>query len=84
MRRLLDRVDVRRVIVAGGDSSGEVASALDISALNVVAGMAPGAPLCRAFSKNPRRDGLEIALKGGQIGATDFFGLVRAGREHAQ
>jgi uncharacterized protein YgbK (DUF1537 family) len=80
MRRLLDRVETRRVVVAGGDSSGEVASALDISALSVVAGMAPGAPLCRAWSSNPRRDGLEIVLKGGQIGAADFFGSVRAGR----
>ncbi|HUL67374.1 MAG TPA: 3-oxo-isoapionate kinase OiaK [Burkholderiaceae bacterium] len=84
MRRLLDRVEIRRVIVAGGDSSGEVASALGISALRVAAGMAPGAPLCRAFSNVPRRDGLEIVLKGGQIGATDFFGLVRAGRQQAQ
>ena len=35
MRRLLDRVRLRRVVVAGGDSSGEVASALDIQALTV-------------------------------------------------
>ncbi|MDZ5456710.1 3-oxo-isoapionate kinase OiaK [Azohydromonas lata] len=80
MRRLLDSVELRRVVVAGGDSSGEVASALDIAALSVVAGMAPGAPLCRAWSANPRRDGLEIVLKGGQIGAQAFFGAVRAGR----
>jgi uncharacterized protein YgbK (DUF1537 family) len=80
MRRLLDRVETRRVVVAGGDSSGEVASALGISALSVVAGMAPGAPLCRAWSSTPRRDGLEIVLKGGQIGGADFFGSVRAGR----
>ncbi|HTT12093.1 MAG TPA: 3-oxo-isoapionate kinase OiaK [Burkholderiaceae bacterium] len=80
MRRLLDRVEMRRVVVAGGDSSGEVASALGIGALSVVAGMAPGAPLCRAWSNSPRRDGLEIVLKGGQIGGADFFGSVRAGR----
>ena len=28
----------------------------------------------------PRRDGLEIVLKGGQMGAPSFFGSVRAGR----
>lgn len=80
MRRLLDRVDLSRVVVAGGDSSGEVTSALDIDALSVAAAMAPGAPLCRAWSSAPRRDGLEIVLKGGQMGAPSFFGSVRAGR----
>ena len=80
MRRLLDRIEAPRVVVAGGDSSGEVASALGIDALSVAAGMAPGAPLCRAWSSVPRRDGLEIVLKGGQMGAPSFFGSVRAGR----
>ena len=80
MRRLLDRVDLQRVVVAGGDSSGEVASALGIGALSVAAAMAPGAPLCRAWSGPPRRDGLEIVLKGGQMGPPSFFGAVRAGR----
>jgi len=80
MRRLLDRTETRRVVVAGGDSSGEVASALGISALSVAATMAPGAPLCRAWSNNPRRDGLEIVLKGGQIGTPEFFGSVLTGR----
>jgi uncharacterized protein YgbK (DUF1537 family) len=80
MRRLLDRVPLRRVVVAGGDSSGEVASALGIEALSVQAGMAPGAPLCRAWSNLASRDGLEIVLKGGQIGPASFFGAVREGR----
>ena len=79
MRQLLDRVDLDRVVVAGGDSSGEVASALDIEALTVSAAMTPGAPLCRAWSRNPRRDGLEIVLKGGQMGDASFFGRVRDG-----
>ncbi|SAL22692.1 HPr kinase [Caballeronia choica] len=79
MRRLLDQVELSRVVVAGGDSSGEVASALGISALSVAAGLAPGSPLCRAWSDLPRRNGLEIVLKGGQIGEASFFGSVRAG-----
>ncbi|HEV7915011.1 MAG TPA: 3-oxo-isoapionate kinase OiaK [Albitalea sp.] len=79
MRRLLDRAPLRRVVVAGGDSSGEVASALDVVALTVAAGLAPGAPLCRAWSASPQRDGLELVLKGGQMGAPSFFGAVRAG-----
>ncbi|MFM0674261.1 3-oxo-isoapionate kinase OiaK [Paraburkholderia sediminicola] len=79
MRRLLDQAELSRVVVAGGDSSGEVASALGISALSVIGGLAPGAPLCQAWSDLPRRDGLEIVLKGGQIGEASFFGSVRAG-----
>ncbi len=79
MRRLLDRSGLRRIVVAGGDSSGAVAGALDIAALSIAAGIAPGAPLCRAWSKAPSRDGLEVVLKGGQMGAEDFFGRVRSG-----
>lgn len=76
MRRLLDRTALSRVAVAGGDSSGEVMSALGIDALTVAAGLVPGAPLCRAWSGLPRRDGLEIVLKGGQMGDTPFFTRV--------
>jgi uncharacterized protein YgbK (DUF1537 family) len=80
MRQLLERVELSRVVVAGGDSSGEVASTLGIDALSVAAGLAPGAPLCRAWSSSARRDGLEIVLKGGQIGGADFLGTVGTGR----
>ncbi|PUE54403.1 3-oxo-isoapionate kinase OiaK [Limnohabitans parvus] len=80
MRRLLDRTALRRIVVAGGDSSGAVASHLGVQALTVCAGMAPGVPLCRVWSDNPHRDGLEMALKGGQLGAPSFYGDVRAGR----
>jgi uncharacterized protein YgbK (DUF1537 family) len=77
---LLDRVPtLRRVAVAGGDSSGEVAAALGVQALTMAARLAPGAPLCRAWSDQPARDGLEIVLKGGQMGAADFFRSVRDG-----
>ena len=79
MKRLLDRTRLDRIVIAGGDSSGEVAIALDIDALTVIAGLSPGAPLCRAWSTNADRDGLEIVLKGGQMGRDDFFGLARGG-----
>ncbi|CAG2154737.1 3-oxo-isoapionate kinase OiaK [Cupriavidus numazuensis] len=82
MRRVLDATDrtkLRRVAVAGGDSSGDVASALDITALSVKAPLTPGAPLCQAWSELPQRDGLEIVLKGGQMGNEQFFGSVLAG-----
>jgi uncharacterized protein YgbK (DUF1537 family) len=78
MRRLLQRVPLRRVLVAGGDSSGEVAQALGVDALTVAAGLAPGAPLCQGWRQG--RPALELVLKGGQMGAASFFGSVRAGR----
>ncbi|MFG1183807.1 3-oxo-isoapionate kinase OiaK [Xanthobacter aminoxidans] len=77
MRRIVESGAVRRVMVAGGDSSGEVMEALNIFALDIVAGLAPGAPLCRAWSDDPLYDGLELVLKGGQMGPTDFFPQVR-------
>ena len=52
----------------------------EIAALSIEAGMAPGSPLCRAWSTHPSRDGLQIVLKGGQMGDEGFFGAVRAGR----
>ena len=80
MRRILDGSNVKRIAVAGGDSSGAVGSHLGIHALTLSAGLAPGVPLCRAWSDDPTRDGLEIALKGGQLGSVNFYGLVRAGQ----
>lgn len=71
--------DVRRIVVAGGDTSGHCAQALGIYALTAAAPLAPGGPLCRAHADDPSLDGLEIALKGGQIGGPDFFGQVKRG-----
>lgn len=79
MRRVLDRAKPGRVVVAGGDSSGEIVNALGIQALTVTARLAPGAPLCRSWSHDPGRSGLELVLKGGQMGGDDFFGLALAG-----
>jgi uncharacterized protein YgbK (DUF1537 family) len=79
MRRLLERVPLPRVLVAGGDSSGEVAQRLGIDALTVEAVLAPGSPLCRAW-RGAAAPALDIVLKGGQVGAATFFGSVREGR----
>ena len=79
MRQILDQSSVRRFVVAGGDSSGAVGSHLGIRALTVEAGMAPGAPLCRTWSDDPKRDGLQVVLKGGQMGGVNFYEQVRSG-----
>ena len=52
---------------------------LGIDALTAIASLAPGAPLCRAYAARLDRDGLEIALKGGQVGAPNFFVAAKQG-----
>ncbi|MBR1130807.1 four-carbon acid sugar kinase family protein [Bradyrhizobium iriomotense] len=77
--RLLLDVRLSRVIISGGDTSGRAASLLGIDALTAIAPLAPGAPLCKAHARRADRDGLEIALKGGQVGAADFFVRAKSG-----
>ena len=78
---VLDRTQVRRLVVAGGDTSSHAGGRLSIDALTFVCSFTPGSPLCRAWSANPRRDKLEIVFKGGQNGPKDFFLTVRGGKK---
>lgn len=70
---------VRRVAIAGGDTSSYATQALDIFAITLLAATIPGAALFKAYSNDPALDGLEIALKGGQMGAIDYFGQISSG-----
>ena len=78
-RRLLEESKLRRIAVAGGDTSGYVARQLGITALEMAGPLAPGSPLCRASAREGAFDGLEIAMKGGQVGKPDYFGSVLKG-----
>lgn len=80
-RKLLEETGIKRACVAGGDTSSHTIQQLYMYALSVATPLAPGVPLCRVHSHHPIFDGLEIALKGGQVGRTDFFGSVRQGRQ---
>ena len=79
LRMLIERTGLRRVVISGGDTSGRATSMLGIDALTAVAPLDPGSPLCRAHAPAGGLDGLEIALKGGQVGRPDFFVAVRNG-----
>lgn len=70
---------VRRVAIAGGDTSSYIAQALDIYAITLLAATIPGAALFQAHSNDPALEGLEIALKGGQMGTIDYFGQIKLG-----
>jgi uncharacterized protein YgbK (DUF1537 family) len=75
----LEQTGIRRAVVCGGDTSSGVGRQLDIYALTAVCPLAPGSPLCRAYSDGPL-DVLEITFKGGQVGGPAFFEEARAGR----
>ncbi|OCX65660.1 type III effector [Thioclava sp. SK-1] len=75
---VVTRGKLRRAVISGGDTSGHGIRALRVQALEALAPTIPGAALCKAHSEG-RHDGLEIALKGGQMGSEDFFGWIRQG-----
>ena len=68
--RRLVAAGVGRLVVAGGETSGAVVSALGIGALGIGPEIAPGVPVLISA------DGLSLALKSGNFGGEDFF--VRA------
>jgi uncharacterized protein YgbK (DUF1537 family) len=80
--RILDAVSIRRVVVAGGDTSGVVARHLGISSLRFIAPLAPGAPWCRVTSTRSAVDGAAFAFKGGQVGRDEFFIAARDWRSN--
>ncbi len=80
LRRILTQTRVSRVVLAGGDTSTHAVAQLGIHALTWAASLEPGAPLCRAHAQTPELDGLQLVLKGGQVGGDDFFERMRLWR----
>lgn len=80
LRELLTQTGLQRVSVSGGDTCGHAARQLGLYALEYLMPTAPGAPLCKARSHNPAFDGLEISLKGGQLGGEDYFEHILKGQ----
>ncbi|WP_018629952.1 four-carbon acid sugar kinase family protein [Niabella aurantiaca] len=70
---------VKRVVIAGGDTSSYAARAMEIEAVEMIAPLVSGAPLCRARSLHSAINGLEVNFKGGQVGAADYFGVLLNG-----
>ncbi|PXY43925.1 four-carbon acid sugar kinase family protein [Flavobacterium hydrophilum] len=78
---VLKAVPLKRILFAGGDTSSYAASELNILALEMIAPIAPGAPLCRAVSDNEWINGIEMNFKGGQVGTADYFIKVLKGEK---
>jgi len=61
---------VRRLVVAGGETSGAIVSRLGITSLRIGPSIDPGVPW--TFAEGGERT-LHLALKSGNFGAPDFF-----------
>jgi uncharacterized protein YgbK (DUF1537 family) len=70
---LLHEKPLRRIGIAGGDTSSRTVLGLDIWALAHRRTLAPGVALCSARSDAATFDGMELMLKGGQMGPPDLF-----------
>jgi 3-dehydrotetronate 4-kinase len=67
-RGLVER-GVRRLVVAGGETSGAVVKALGITGLRIGPQIDPGVPWTASLGEKP----LLLALKSGNFGGADFF-----------
>jgi uncharacterized protein YgbK (DUF1537 family) len=73
VKNTLETYPLKRLVISGGDTSSQITKALAPDALEIKSYLSPGAPLCRVISDKPYLSGLEIALKGGQMGESDYF-----------
>jgi uncharacterized protein YgbK (DUF1537 family) len=70
-RALVER-GARRLVVAGGETSGACVQALGVRQLRIGAQIDPGVPWCHA-APAVAPTGLHLALKSGNFGGVDFF-----------
>jgi uncharacterized protein YgbK (DUF1537 family) len=68
----VERLDVRRILVAGGETSGAVAAALNLRRLVVRRVAAPGVPWMTGADAEGRV--LDVCFKSGNFGGESFFG----------
>ena len=74
------QVSLERLVIAGGDTSSYAARALGIEAVEMIAPLSPGAPLCKAWAPGSPADQLQVVFKGGQVGGEEYFGQVLEGK----
>ena len=74
------RTKLQRIVIAGGDTSGYAVREMGIEAVEVMALHSPGAPICKAHAPGSPLDGLEVIIKGGQVGGEDYFETVVEGK----
>jgi len=78
-KKICADIKLKRIVVAGGDTSSYAARELGITALEMITPFIPGAPLCRAHAPGSPVNGLEVNFKGGQVGGEDYFVVMANG-----
>ena len=68
----LVQAGVRRLVVAGGETSGAVVQALAVQQLRIGAPICPGVPWTQAALPDSGEP-MMLALKSGNFGGVDFF-----------
>lgn len=81
LRNLVEREGLSRVVIAGGDTSSHALRELHVDALSTLLPLpqTPGSPLCTAHGTYAATNGLQVALKGGQVGSDSYFSQIRDG-----
>jgi uncharacterized protein YgbK (DUF1537 family) len=81
LRRLVEEQNLTRAVIAGGDTSSHALRELHVQALTTLLPLpqTPGSPLCTAHGTYAATNGLQIALKGGQVGSDGYFSQIRDG-----
>jgi uncharacterized protein YgbK (DUF1537 family) len=79
LRAALARHPLARVGLAGGDTSSLAVESWGITALTLAYILAPGVGVCRVHAPGHPMDGIEIMLKGGQMGPPEVFEDLLAG-----
>jgi uncharacterized protein YgbK (DUF1537 family) len=81
LRRLVEAEKLSRAVIAGGDTSSHALKKLGVQALTTRLPLpqTPGSPLCTAHGSHAATNGIEIALKGGQVGNDSYFAQIREG-----
>ncbi|KQR77959.1 four-carbon acid sugar kinase family protein [Rhizobium sp. Leaf341] len=79
--QLIETQTLSRAVIAGGDTSSHALGALKVDALTTLLPLpeTPGSPLCTAHGLHAPTNGLQIALKGGQVGRDGYFAQIRDG-----
>lgn len=71
--RILERHPVRRLAIAGGDTSSRIVGALGFWGLGYESQIGSGVAVSVARSDVASRDNMRVLLKGGQMGQEDLF-----------
>ena len=79
LRDVHDSHGLDRAVIVGGDTSAHAVRAMGVVSLEAIAVSAPGAPLCRVSAPHTSLHGIEVVLKGGQIGTRSYLNDILEG-----